>query len=66
MQSLAFSSSCELGGEANAAVSILLLLRTDSSVLAQLYQLARLNGDFCGLLAGKCESNQWGAMTKRL
>ena len=34
--------------------------------LAQLYQLARLNGDFCGLLAGKCESNQWGAMTKRL
>jgi 2-haloacid dehalogenase len=34
--------------------------------LTQLYQLARLNGDFCGLLAGKCESNQWGAMTKRL
>ena len=33
MQSLAFSSSCELGGGANAAVSILLLLRTDSSVL---------------------------------
>jgi len=33
---------------------------------SQLYQLARLNGYFCGLLAGKCESNQWGAMTKRL
>ena len=25
-----------------------------------------LNGDFCGLLARKCESNQWGAMTNRL
>jgi len=40
--------------------------RASPQALAQLYQLARLNGDFCGLLAGKCESNQWGAMTKRL
>jgi hypothetical protein len=33
-----------------------------SSALAQLYQLAAWNGDFLRVPAGKCESNQRGAM----
>jgi hypothetical protein len=36
------------------------------SLLAQLYQVAPLNGDFCGLRARKCESNQWSAIAKGL
>ncbi len=34
--------------------------------LAQLYQVAALDGDFCGVRARKCESNQWSAIAKRL
>jgi hypothetical protein len=37
-----------------------------SSTLAQLYQLAAWKGDFLRVPAGKCESNQWGAMAIRL